>query len=52
MSLGDLKLYSLNIGALFVSMSTVDDVLKMVLLLVTIGYTLSKWYFLKKNKKK
>jgi hypothetical protein len=52
MSISDLKLYVMNAGALGVSfMSQVEDWLKIILLLVTIGYTLSKWIKLKSKNK-
>ncbi len=51
MSLSDIKLYAMNAGALGVTTFTrIEDGLKIFLLLVTIGYTISKWIELKKNK--
>jgi len=51
MSISDIKMYSMSIGAIGVSMlNQVEDWLKIILLLVTIGYTLSKWIKLKKEK--
>jgi hypothetical protein len=50
MSVGDLKLYIINTGAMAISMTQIDDALKMILLLVTIGYTVNKWMHLKKKK--
>ena len=45
----DTKLYLLNAGAFTVSMMDwLEPVLKITLLIVTIGYTLHKWYKLKK----
>jgi hypothetical protein len=45
----DTKLYFLNAGAFTVTMMDwVEPMLKITLLLVTIGYTLHKWYKLKK----
>mgnify|MGYP003680198028 FL=1 len=52
MSVSDLRLYVMNVGALGVSfMNQVEDWLKIILLLVTIGYTLSKWVKLKSKNK-
>tara|TARA_B110001454_G_scaffold208741_1_gene221566 strand:- start:338 stop:520 length:183 start_codon:yes stop_codon:yes gene_type:complete len=52
MSISDLRLYVMNVGALGVSfMNQVEDWLKIILLLVTIGYTLSKWVKLKSKNK-
>ena len=51
MNITDLRLYAMNVGALGVStMNQVEDWLKIILLLITIGYTLSKWIKLKKEK--
>ena len=50
MSLSDIKLYAMNAGALGVTTFTqIEDGLKIFLLLVTIGYTISKWVELKKR---
>jgi len=44
----DLKLYILNAAAFSISMMDwLEPVLKITLLLVTIGYTLHKWWKLK-----
>ena len=45
----DMKLYLLNAGAFTVTMMDwLEPVLKITLLIVTIGYTIHKWYKLKK----
>ena len=45
----DMRLYLLNAGAFTVSMMDwLEPFLKITLLIVTIGYTLHKWYKLKK----
>jgi len=45
----DIKLYLLNAGAFTVTMMDwLEPVLKITLLVVTIGYTMHKWYKLKK----
>jgi len=50
MSLSDIKLYAMNVGALSVTTFTqIEDGLKIVLLLITIGYTISKWINIKKE---
>jgi hypothetical protein len=52
MDLNSFKLYVINLSAITVStMDILEDSLKILLLLVTIGYTAQKWYELKKNKK-
>ena len=51
LNLPDIKIYALNAGALGVTTFTqIEDGLKIFLLLVTIGYTISKWVELKKDK--
>jgi len=48
----DIKLYLLNAGAFTVTMMDwVEPLLKVTLLLVTIGYTIHKWMLLHKKKK-
>lgn len=48
----DIKLYLLNAGSFTVTMMDwLEPVLKITLLLVTIGYTAQKWYNIKNNKK-
>ena len=50
MTLSDMKLYAMNAGALGVTTFTqIEDGLKVVLLLITIGYTISKWINIKKE---
>ena len=47
--MADIRLYLLNAGAFTVTMMDwLEPVLKITLLIVTIGYTLHKWYKLKK----
>lgn len=44
----DVKLYLLNVSAFTVTMMDwLEPILKIILLIVTIGYTLQKWYKLK-----
>ena len=47
----DLKVYALSIGTFGISMSNIDIVLKVTLMLVTIGYTVQKWYIMNKKSK-
>ena len=46
----DFKTLLINIGAFGISMTNIDIALKIILVLVTIFYTLQKWYLLNKNK--
>ena len=51
MSLNELKLYAINGSTLGVTTFTkIEDGLKILLLLVTIGYTIAKWKDIKKKK--
>lgn len=49
MNLSDLKLYGLNLGAFTLSLTEVELLLKVAVLLVTIGYTINKWYLMNKK---
>jgi len=51
MNLGDIKLYTLSIGTMAITMTQIDNYLKILLLLITIGYTVHKWIHLKKKEK-
>ena len=43
MAIGDLKLYIANTLVMMLTMSDIEIILKILLLLVTIGYTVFKW---------
>jgi len=47
----DLKVYLLSIGTFGVSLSNLDIILKITLMLVTIGYTIQKWVIMNKKNK-
>ena len=50
MNLQQLKLYLINGSAIGVTTFTqIEDTLKIMLLLVTIGYTITKWIDIKKK---
>lgn len=51
MSLNDIKLYAINTTTLGVTtFAQIEMSLKVLLLVVTIGYTVNKWMQLKKKK--
>lgn len=50
MNFEDIKLYTLSIGTMAITMTHIDSFLKIMLLLITIGYTVNKWIHLKKKK--
>ena len=49
MSVNDLKIYIFNASILAISMTKIDVVLKLTLLIVSIGYTVNKWYLMNKK---
>ena len=52
MTIDDIKLYAANATVLGgTTFMQFEDVLKIILLLVTIGYTISKWIGVKKKKR-
>jgi hypothetical protein len=50
-TLTELKIYCANITSFTLSLTDIDTFLKITLLSVTIGYTLHKWYLLRKKNK-
>jgi len=52
MEMQDIKLLGMNATSLAMSFSNIDTALKIVLLLLSIGYTINKWYLMNKNDKK
>ena len=51
MNLTDLKLYCLNASAFTISLTDwIEPALEVMLLVLTIGYTMHRWYLLKKTK--
>jgi hypothetical protein len=51
MSFSEIRLYVINLGTIGVTtFAQIEMGLKILLLLVTIGYTLSKWTNIKNNK--
>ena len=47
----DMRLYLINGGALALSFSPLETWLKVILLVVTIGYTLNKWIYINREQK-
>ena len=46
----DYKTLFINMGSLGLSLTDIDVILKIALLVITIGYTLQKWYLMNKRK--
>ena len=51
MTTEDLKVYSINGLTFGLSMTSLDTFLKIALLIVTLGFTINKWYLLNKENK-
>ena len=51
MTLTDLKIYFFNAGAMAVTFTSIDVLLKTLLTIVVIGYTAHKWYLMHKENK-
>ena len=49
MDLTDVKVYGLNAVSLMITMTEVEDTLKIILLIASIGYTAQRWYIMNKN---
>ena len=51
MTTEDAKIYAINLGTMIVSLSHIETMLKIMLLIASIGYTISKWIeiYRKKN---
>jgi hypothetical protein len=47
----DLKIYLFNSTAMVVSMTAIEPVLKIMLLVVSIGYTINRWLIMYTDKK-
>lgn len=48
---GSFKVYALNSISLFMTMTNMETALKVLLLVVSIGYTLNRWWMLNKETK-
>ena len=47
----ELKLWMINVVVITVTFTQIENALKLILLLVSIGYTIDKWIDRRKNKK-
>lgn len=50
MDIQDLRLFVINLAALVLSLTEIEMMLKIMLLISSIGYTVTKWIELYKNK--
>ena len=44
MDIQDIKLYAINLATMAITMTQIEMFLKIALLIVSIGYTLTKWH--------
>ena len=51
MNYNELKLWIINMTVITVTFTQIENALKLILLIVSIGYSLNKWINLRKNKK-
>jgi len=51
MNYNELKLWIINMTVITVTFTQIENILKLLLLFVSIGYSLNKWINLRKNKK-
>jgi hypothetical protein len=49
MDIQDLKIYALNAVSLAVSFTNIELILRILLISISIGYTIAKWYKLNDN---
>jgi len=49
MDVSDLKVYLLNASTMAISFSNLEDTLKILLLIASIGYTAQRWYLMNKE---
>jgi len=47
----DLKVLTFNAATMALSFSELEEVLKILLLLASIGYTMQKWYIINRKRK-
>ena len=52
MNYNEMKLWLANTFVITVSFTDIDNILKFVLMVITIGYSVDKWLIMRKNKKK
>ena len=51
MNTTDLKVLTFNAATMALSFSELEEVLKILLLVASIGYTMQKWYIINKKRK-
>lgn len=51
MNYNEVKLWMINMTVITVTFTQIENILKLILLIVSIGYTIDKWIDRRKNKK-
>ena len=51
MNYNEVKLWMINMAVITITFTQIENILKLILLLVSIGYTIDKWIDKRKNKK-
>ena len=51
MNYNEVKLWMINMTVITITFTQIENILKLILLLVSIGYTIDKWIDKRKNKK-
>ena len=51
MNHNELKLWMINMAVITVTFTQIENILKLILLIISIGYTIDKWIDRRKNKK-
>ena len=47
----ELKLWMINVAVITVTFTQIENILKLILLIISIGYTIDRWIDKHKNKK-
>ena len=51
MNYNEVRLWIINMTVITITFTQIENILKLILLLVSIGYTIDKWIDKRKNKK-
>lgn len=51
MNYNEVKLWMINMAVITITFTQIENILKLLLLFVSIGYSIDKWIKLRKNKK-
>ena len=51
MNYNEVKLWMINVAVITVTFTQIENILKLILLIISIGYTIDRWIDKRKNKK-